>query len=85
MNLASFYLCLFVNINTSAVFSEAALKCNIVGREDNYKYLVASYTHHFEERFTLLVFFSCKSVFGQITTRSSSFHSYSATSCEYDK
>ena len=38
-------------------FSEAALKCDIVGKEDNYKYLVASYTHHFRERFTLSVFF----------------------------
>ena len=57
MNLASFYLCLFVNINTSAVFSEAALKCDIVGKEDNYKYLVASYTHHFRQRFTLSGFF----------------------------
>ena len=39
MNLASFYLCLF--------FSEAALKCDIVGKEENYKYLVALYTYHF--------------------------------------
>ena len=39
MNLASFYLCLF--------FSEAALKCYIVGKEENYKYLVALYTYHF--------------------------------------
>ena len=31
MNLASFSLCLFT--------SEAALKCDIVGKEDNYKYL----------------------------------------------
>ena len=31
MNLASFSLCLFK--------SEAALKCDIVGKEDNYKYL----------------------------------------------
>ena len=83
MNLASFYLCLFMNILKH--FSEAALKCDIVGKEDNNKYPVASYTHHFRERFTLSVFFSCKSMFGQITTRSSSFHSYSATSCEYDK
>ena len=48
-------------------FSEAALKCDIVGKEDNYKYLVAlSVT-----RITLgndvlfLFFFSCKSVFRQ--------------------
>ena len=38
-------------------FSEAALKCDIVGKEDNY--------------------------YKQFTTWSSSFHSYSATSCEY--
>ena len=31
MNLAFFSLCLFT--------SEAALKCDIVGKEDNYKYL----------------------------------------------
>ena len=55
-----------------------------MGKEDNYKYLVALYTHDFRERFTFSVFFSCKSVFGQFTTRSSSFHSYSATSCEDD-
>ena len=41
MNLASFYLCLF--------FSEAALKCDIVEKEENYKYLVALYTYHFGE------------------------------------
>ena len=27
-------------------FSEAALKCGIVGKEDNYKYLVASQADH---------------------------------------
>ena len=48
MNLASFYLCLF---------SEASLKCVIVGKEDNYKYLVALYTYHFRERFTFFFFF----------------------------
>ena len=47
MNLASFYLCLF---------SEASLKCVIVGKEDNYKYLVALYTYHFRERFTFFFF-----------------------------
>ena len=71
MNLESFHLCLFMNINTSAI--EAALKCYIVGKEGNYKYkyLVASYTHHFRERFTFSVVFfccCCKSVFGQFTT-----------------
>ena len=55
MNLASFYLCLFMNILKH--FSEAALKCDIVGKEDNYKHLVALYTHHFRERFTFYVFF----------------------------
>ena len=44
MNLVSFYLCLYMNT--------FALKCDIVGKEDNYKYLVALYTHHFRERFT---------------------------------
>ena len=63
---------------------EAALKCDIVAKEDNYKYPVALYAHHFRERFTSHVFFSWKSVFGQCTTRSLSLHSYSATSCEYD-
>ena len=45
MNLASFYLCFFMNINTSAI--EAALKRYIVRNEGNsmYKYLVALYTH----------------------------------------
>ena len=51
MNLASFYLCLFMNM-------EAAFKCDIVGKEDNYKYLVALYTLHFRERFIFYVFFS---------------------------
>ena len=54
MNLASFYLCLF---------SEASLKCVIVGKEDNYKYLVALYTYHFRERFTFSVFFFFASLF----------------------
>ena len=34
MNLASFYLCFFMNINTSAI--EAALKSYIVRKEGNY-------------------------------------------------
>ena len=38
-------------------FSEAALKCDIVGKEDNYKYLVALFTHHLGGRFTFSVFF----------------------------
>ena len=79
MNLASFYL------YEHQHFSEAAaLKCDIMGKEDNYKYLVALYMNHFRERFTFSVF-PCKSVLGNlITTRSSSFHSYSATLCEYN-
>ena len=36
MNLASFYLCFFININTSAI--EAALKSYIVREEGNYMY-----------------------------------------------
>ena len=43
-------------------FSKAALKCDIVGKEDNYKYLVALYT-----RITLgndLLFFSCSLFLG---------------------
>ena len=47
-------------------FSEAASKCDIVGKEDNYKYLVALYTHHFRDRFSFSVFLSCKSVFWAI-------------------
>ena len=66
-----------------AHFSEAALKCDIVGKGDNYKYPVQLYTHHFRERFTFSVFIFCKSVFGQFTTCSSSFHSFSATWCGY--
>ena len=38
-------------------FSEAALKCDIVRKENNYKYVVELYTHHFSERFTFSVFF----------------------------
>ena len=62
MNLASFYLCLFMNIN----FSEAVLTCDIVGKEDNYKYLVALYTHHFRERFTLSLFFLASLFLGNL-------------------
>ena len=35
------------------------MKFNIVGKEDNYKYLVALYTHHFRERLTFFVFCFC--------------------------
>ena len=61
MNLASFYLCLFMNILKH--FSEAALKCDIVGKEGNCKYLVALYTYHFRERFPFFVFFFLASLF----------------------
>ena len=37
--------------------AKAALKCDIVGNKDNYKYLVTLYTHHFRERFTFSVLF----------------------------
>ena len=57
------------------------IKCDIVEKEDNYKYLVALYTYHFRERFTFCVLCS---VYGQFTRRSSSFHSYSSISCDYD-
>ena len=63
MNLASFYLCFFMNINTSAI--EAALKRYIVRNEGNsmYKYLVASYTHHFRNDLLSLFFFFLASLF----------------------
>ena len=44
-------------------FSEAALKCDIVGKENNYKYVVELYTHHFSERFTFSVLFFLASLF----------------------
>ena len=59
-NLASIYLCLFMKIQR---FGKATLKCDIVGKEHNYKYLVALYTHHFRERFTFSVHFSLPSLF----------------------
>ena len=37
MNLASFYLCLFMNIYNTSEKLLTALKCDIVGKEDNYK------------------------------------------------
>ena len=58
MNLASFYLCFFMNINTSAI--EAALKSYIVRKEGNY------FRNDLLSLF--FFFFSCKSVFGQFTT-----------------
>ena len=62
MNLASFYLSLFMNHSIKR-FGKATLKCDILGKEDNYKYLVALYTHHFRERFTFSVYFSLASLF----------------------
>ena len=41
MNVASFYLCFFMNINTSAKLLSNAISV-IVGKEDNYKYLVSA-------------------------------------------
>ena len=66
MNLASFYLCLFMNINTSAI--EAALKSYIVRKEGNYmyKYLVASYTHHFRNDLLSLFFFLASLFLGNL-------------------
>ena len=40
MNLASFYLSLFMNHSIKR-FGQATLKCDMLGKEDNYKYLVA--------------------------------------------
>ena len=39
------------------------MKCDIVGKEDNYKYLVALYAYHFRERFTFSVFLFLASLF----------------------
>ena len=64
MNLASFYLCLFVNFKC---FSKAILWNAISWEtEDNYKFLVSLYTHHFRERFTFYSLFCCKSFFRAI-------------------
>ena len=41
---------------------------HIVGKEDNYKYLVTLYTPYFRERFTFSVFFFLASLFGEFTT-----------------
>ena len=66
INVSKFYLyfpkyefsvLLFLFVHEHQHFSEAALKCDIVGKEDNYKYLVALYTYHFREQFTFSVFF----------------------------
>ena len=62
MNLASFYLSLFMNHSIKR-FGQATLKCDMLGKEDNHKYLVALYTHHFRERFTFSVYFSLASLF----------------------
>ena len=44
-------------------FGKVTLKCDIVGKEDKYKYLVALYTRRFRERFTFSVHFSLASLF----------------------
>ena len=62
MNLASFYLSLFMNHSIKR-FGQATLKCDMLGKEDNYKYLVALYTHHFRERFIFSAYFSLASLF----------------------
>ena len=62
MNLASFYLNLFMNHSIKR-FGQATLKCDMLGKEDNFKYLVALYTHNFRERFTFSVYFSLASLF----------------------
>ena len=41
----------------------ACQKCDIVEKEDNYKYLVALYTYHFREQFTFFVFFFLVSLY----------------------
>ena len=62
MNLASFYLSFFMSHSIKR-FGKATLKCDILGKEDNYRYLVLLYTHHFRERFTFSVYFSLASLF----------------------
>ena len=44
-------------------FNKATLKCDIVGKEDNYKYLVELYTYHFRELFAFSIYFSLASLF----------------------
>ena len=67
---------LFRNIKR---LSRATLKCDIVAKQDNYKYLVALYTQHLREQFTFLVYFSLASLFlGSFRNEANkSFHSYS--------
>ena len=64
-------------------FREVALKCDIVGKEDNYKYLHCTRITLGNDLLFLFVNFFCKSVFEKFMTRSSSFI-HLATSCEYD-
>ena len=49
------------------------MKCDIVGKEDNYKYLVALYTHHFRERFTFSVFFLSSLFLGNLRQEAQAF------------
>ena len=68
---------LFMNIKR---LSRATLKCDIVAKEDNYKYLVALYTQHLREQFnTFPFYFSLASLFLGIFRHEAnkSFHSYS--------
>ena len=58
MNLASFYLCLFMNINTLA-----KLFWNAISWEKKTTILVALYTHHFRKRFNFVCFFFLASLF----------------------
>ena len=59
------------------------MKCDIVGTEDNYKYLVVLYTHHFSEPFTFF-FFTLQVCFWAIYDKKLKFSFILATSCEYD-
>ena len=60
------------------------MKCDIVGKGDNYKYPVALYTHHFSEQFTFSVFFFLQVCFWAIYDKKLKFAFILATSCEYD-
>ena len=42
------------------------MKCDVMGKEDNCKYLLALYTHHFSERFTFPVFFLASLFLGNL-------------------
>ena len=77
MNLASFYLCLFMNINTSAnPLWNAIIN---VGKEHNYKYLVACTCITLGSDLLFLFFFFLQVCFWTIYDKKLKF--YSATSC----